>query len=487
MTENRPENEVSPDLPGDESVPTERRAILALLREKIAQLPTGPGVYLFKDAEGRVIYVGKAKTLRSRVASYFQPAANLMESRGPDIRRMVEQVVTDVDVLETDSEVDALLHEARLIKDIKPRYNRAMRDDKTFPYLMITTGEDYPGVYITREPRRKGVKLFGPFVDAAGLRAALPLLQRAFKFRTCHLDIQEEDPKRPLFRPCILYNIKQCTAPCGARIARAEYRRNIAQLIRFLNAKRTDVIRQLTAEMKRCAAGRQFERAAELRDQLKAIEALSRRGLADEHIQEEAFAPILDPRGATTALSERLGLAEPIRTVEGVDIAHLSGHETVGSVVTFVDGRPLKNGYRRFRIVSHDRNDDFASLREVVWRRYRYAGMEEGLFPDVILVDGGKGQLSAAWSAFDDLEFRPPILLSLAKKEEEIFVHGRAEPLILKRTDPALRLLQAVRDEAHRFAQHYHHILRRKSMLDKDQPPKRRLRKSDQDETDYPD
>ena len=454
-------------------VPTERQAILAALREKVAQLPTGPGIYLFKDATGRVLYVGKAKTLRSRVASYFQPSANLMESRGPDIRRMVEHVVTDVDVLETDSEVDALLHEARLIKDIKPRYNRAMRDDKTFPYLMITTGEDYPGVYITREPKRKGVKLFGPFVDAAGLRAALPLLQRAFKFRTCHLDIQEDDPKRPLFRPCILYNIKQCTGPCGARISREEYRRNIARLIRFLQSKRTDVIRQLTAEMKQAAEQRQFERAAELRDQLKAIEALSRRGLADEHIQEEAFAPIIDPREATGALAERLGHGEPIRTIEGVDIAHLSGHETVGSVVTFVDGRPLKNGYRRFRIVSHERNDDFASLREVVWRRYRYAGMEEGLFPDVILVDGGKGQLSAAWSAFDDLEFTPPILLSLAKKEEEIFVHGRDEPLILKRTDPALRLLQAVRDEAHRFAQHYHHILRRKTMLGKDKPPKR--------------
>jgi excinuclease ABC subunit C len=470
MNENGPKD----DLPSSGSAaPAQRHAVLAALREKVSQLPTGPGIYLFKDAEGRVIYVGKAKSLRSRVASYFQPSANLMESRGPDIRRMVEQVVVDVDVLPTDSEVDALLHEARLIKDIKPRYNRAMRDDKTFPYLMITTGQDYPGVYITREPQRKGVKLFGPFVDAAGLRAALPLLQRAFKFRTCHLEIEEDDPKRPLFRPCILFNIKQCTAPCGARISRQNYRTDIVRLMRFLHAKRTEVIRQLTAEMKQCAGRRLFERAAELRDQLKAIEALSRRGLAEEHIQEEAFAPIIEPKAATTALAERLGLSEPIRTLEGVDIAHLSGHETVASVVTFVDGRPLKNGYRRFRIVSHERNDDFASLREVVWRRYRYAGMEEGLFPDVILVDGGKGQLSAAWSAFDDLEFRPPILLSLAKKEEEIFVHGREEPLILKRTDPALRLLQAVRDEAHRFAQHYHHILRRKSMLGQDKPPKR--------------
>ncbi len=345
---------------------------------------------------------------------------------------------------------------------------------------MITTGEDYPGVYITREPRRKGVKLFGPFVDAAGLRAALPLLERAFKFRTCHLDIRDDDPKRKFFRPCILYNIKQCTAPCGARISHEDYRRSITRLIRFLQAKRTDVIRALKKEMEVAAAKKEYEKAAELRDELRAIDALGRRGLADEHLQEEAFAPILEPQEACAALALRLGLSEQVRTIEGLDIAHLSGQETVGSVVTFVDCKPLKNGYRRFRITSHDRNDDYASIRELVWRRYKYAGMEEGLFPDVILIDGGKGQLSAAWSAFEGLEFRPPALLSLAKKEEEIFIHGRDEPLILKRNDSALRLLQAVRDEAHRFAQHYHHILRRKSVLGEDEKPKRKKPPQDQ-------
>jgi len=453
-----------------------RSAVLGELRERIAEFPAEPGVYLFKDAEGRVLYVGKAKALRSRVASYFQEGANLAETRGADIERMIARLVVDIEVLPCDSEVDALLHEARLIKDIRPRFNIRQKDDKSFPYLMIATGEQFPGVYITREPAAKGVKLFGPFVNPKELRAALPLLQRAFKFRTCTLDIHADDEKRRRFRPCILYNIKQCTAPCAAHISKEDYRRSIRRLIRFLQAKRSEVLRQLTREMNQAAEKQEYERAAELRDELKAIEGLARRGLAAEHLQPEVFGSpiVVEPRAALGALGEYLHLSDPPRSIEG---AHLGGAETVGSIVTFIDGKPFKSGYRRFKIVSHDRNDDYASMREVVWRRYRYAGMDESLFPDIILIDGGKGQLAAAYSAFDELEFRPPALLSLAKAEELIHVHGRDEPLKLKRTDPALRLLQYVRDEAHRFAQHYHHILRRKKVLGEKSAPARRPRR----------
>ena len=299
--------------------PHRRRAVvLAELRERIAELPATTGVYLFKDARGRVLYVGKAKTLRSRVASYFQPAANLTETRGPDIERMIADLVTDLDVLECDSEVDALLHEARLIKDIKPRFNLRQRDDKSFPYLMITTGESFPGVYVTRQPAGKGVKLFGPFINPKELRAALPLLQRAFKFRTCNLEIDPDDERRRFFRPCILHNIKQCTAPCGARISRENYRADITRLIRFLQSKRREVVRQLTAEMQTAAKEQHFERAAELRDELKAIEGLARRGLADDHLQPEVFGPtVSDRREALAALADRLGLDSTPRTVEG--------------------------------------------------------------------------------------------------------------------------------------------------------------------------
>lgn len=453
--------------------------MLAELREKVAQLPPGPGVYLFKDAQGRVLYVGKAKSLRSRVASYFQPAANLGESRGPEIDRMVAQLVADLDVLECDSEVDALLHEARLIKDIQPPFNARQKDDKSFPYLQITTGDDFPRVSITREPQTKGVKLFGPFVSPADLRAALPLLQRAFKFCTCKLDF-DDSPDRKYYRPCILYHIKQCSAPCAGKISRQDYRDDINRLIRFLESKRSVVVRELKSDMAAAAKALDFERAAVLRDQLRAIEGLAKRGLVDEHMQPEVFAAaVADREQAVRRLQEVLGADGPPRSVEGVDIAHLTGKETVGAVVTFIDGRPFKSGYRRFRIKSHDRNDDYASIREVVWRRYKYAGMEQELFPDVILIDGGKGQLAAAYSAFDELAFRPPMLVSLAKKEETLFVHGRDEPVVLKRNDPALQLLQAVRDEAHRFAQHYHHLLRRKSMLGEDGPKKTRKEQTD--------
>ncbi len=440
-----------------------RSAILEDLRQKISQLPAEPGVYLFKDANGVVLYVGKAKSLRSRVASYFQPSADLLASRGPEIRRMIEELVMDIDVLQCESEVDAVLRESRLIKDIQPRFNAALKDDKSFPYLQITTDEDFPRVSITREPRTGGVKLYGPFVSPADLRAALPLMQRVFKFRTCKLDIAEGDESRRFFRPCILHGIKQCTAPCGARVSKEDYAQQIHHLRQYLESKGSQIRKELTERMKEAAAKLEFEKAAILRDEMRALDGLQKRGLVHEHLQPEVF--YVDPADGLSRLVTALGVEGPLRTIEGIDIAHLGGGETVGAMVCFIDARPFKSGYRRYKIKTSG-NDDFASIREVVWRRYKLAGMNEELFPDVILIDGGKGQLSAACSAFEGLEFRPPILLSLAKKEEEIFMHGRDEPIRLSRHDTALRVLQAVRDEAHRFAQQYHHILRRKATME---------------------
>ncbi len=441
------------------------------LRQQAGELPTGPGVYLFKDAAGVVLYVGKAKNLRSRVASYLQPGADLPVSRGPEISRMISTLVCDIDVLECESEVEALLRENRLIKDIQPRFNERLKDGKSFPYLQITTGEDFPRVSITRAPQAKGVKLYGPFVIASELRAAVPLMQRVFKFRTCKLDIDAANIDRD-FRPCILYNIKQCTAPCTGKVSRDDYAAQISHLRQFMESRASQIRRELETRMREAAEKRDYERAAALRDELRALEGLQRRGLVGEHVQPEVF--YVDPTEGLTRLAEVLGLDAPPRTIEGVDIAHLAGKESCGSLVCFIDGRCFKSGYRRYKIKTVEGNDDFASIREVVWRRYRHAGMNEGLFPDIILIDGGKGQLSAACSAFDGMEFRPPMLVSLAKKEEEIFVHGREAPIRLRRNDPALRLLQAVRDESHRFAQHYHHILRRKATLGEDDPPAKR-------------
>jgi excinuclease ABC subunit C len=448
-----------------------RSSILQDLREKAGQLPMGPGVYLFKDRLGRVLYIGKAKSLRPRVASYFQPSADLLVSRGPDIQRMVEQLVADLDVLECDSEVDALLRESRLIKDIQPRFNDRQKDDKSFPYLQVAADEDFPRVQITRQPKATGARLYGPFVSPADLRAALPLMQRVFKFRTCKLDIVEGDPSLRHFRPCILHSIKQCTAPCAALVSKADYAGQISRLKQFLESRGAKIKADLSAQMKQAAEQLAFERAAALRDELAALEGLQRRGLVHEHVQPEVF--FVDPSQGLSRLAEVLALPGPPRTIEGIDIAHLGGGESCGSMVCFIDGRPFKGSYRRYRIKAAEGGDDFACIREVVWRRYKHAGMNEELFPDIILIDGGKGQLAAAYGAFDELAFRPPVLLAIAKREEEVFIHGRKAPLRLPRHDPGLRILQAVRDEAHRFAQHYHHILRRKATLEEHLPRRR--------------
>lgn len=435
------------------------------LRARISQFPKTPGVYLMKDGSGRVLYIGKAKDLRSRVASYFQPSADLLNTRGPDICRMVGQVA-DIDFLECDTEVDALLTESRLIKDIQPPHNAQLKDDKTFPYIEITTSDDFPGVYVTRTPRPRGSKLYGPFLSPMAVRDAVNALQKVFKYRTCQLVIEEGDEARRFFRPCLLHAIDQCSAPCAALISREDYRKDIERLKRFMVSKRSVVLRQMTKEMQVAAVEQRFEEAARLRDRIKAIESLALSGDPQSHVQPEAF--FVDPSKGLSQLAELLELEAPPRSLEGIDIAHLQGDETVGSLVCFIDGKPFKPGYRRFRIKTVIGVDDYAAIREVVTRRYRYASEGEELFPDVILIDGGLGQLHAALEAFDLMEVRPPMVISLAKREEEIFIQARSAPVRLPRNREALRLLQQVRDEAHRFAQHYHHILRSRKMFEED-------------------
>lgn len=449
------------------------------LREKISRFPKSPGVYLMKDSRGRVLYVGKAKDLRSRVASYFQDSADLLNSRGPDIARMIA-MVSDIDFLECETEVDALLAEARLIKDIQPPHNAQLKDGKTFPYLEITTGDDYPGVFVTRTPRPTGSRLYGPFTSAGALRDAMNAMQKVFKFRTCELDIREEDDKRRFFRPCLLYSINQCTAPCADRISREAYRKDIERLKKFLASKRSVAIREMEKEMRAASEQLDFEDAARIRDRIKAIKALKLSGDPEEDIQPEAF--YIDPKQGLERLAKVLDLEQPPRIIEGIDIANLQGEESVGSLVCFIDGRPFKGSYKRFRIKTVEGQDDYAMIREVVSRRYRHAAEGEELYPDVILIDGGLGQLHAALQACGEMFVKPPMVISLAKRDEEIYTQARRQPIRLARNDAGLRLLQQVRDEAHRFAQHYHHILRSKRQFDEDvklgrRPPRRRSSK----------
>ena len=437
----------------------DENAAFKITADKVRKFPQSPGVYLMKDSAGVVIYVGKATNLRSRAGSYFLKAAAI-DTRTAD---WVHDIA-DADFIECESEVDALLVESRLIKDIQPTHNKILKDDKTFPYLQITTHEDFPRVEVTREPMSTGAKLYGPFASAGSLRGAIQVLQRIFKFRTCSLDIEEDDERWRWFRPCLLASIKQCTAPCNMRISREAYRKDIKRLQMFLSGKKTNLLKDMKAEMMEASKALNFEVAAKLRDEIKLLENLDHRGDLDTHEQPEVFH--IDPKKGLEGLKRVLKLSETPRSIEGVDIAHLGGGQTVASLVKFIDGLPFKPGYRRFKIKNVKGIDDFKSIHEVVSRRYQRLTDENDTFPDILLIDGGKGQLSSAVAAFEALGIDPPVLISLAKKEEEIFRPGESESIKLSRHAFSLRLLQCVRDEAHRFAQHYHHILRDKSQFE---------------------
>jgi excinuclease ABC subunit C len=434
---------------------------IANLCEKAKLLSKVPGIYLMKDDKGRVIYVGKSSSLRERVCSYFQPATKLEYKKSG----LLDEVV-DFEVIECESEVEALLSENRLIKDIQPKYNARLLDDKTFPYLMVTTDDEYPGVYVTREPRTKGVKLYGPFTSVHSLKEAVTHLQKAFKFRTCHLDIRQDDSTKRFFRPCLLHAIKQCTAPCADKIPRDAYNEDVKRLIKFLEGGKKTVLRELEKEMADASQNLRFERAARIRDEIKALQSLGARAKKGEQEfwQPEAF--VTNPQEGVAALQQALNLPEPPRIVEAIDIAHLQGGEMVGSKVTFIDGVPFKDAYRRYKIKHEQGNNDYLSIQEVVSRRYREAGANNELYPDVIVIDGGLGQLHAALEVFKTMDVKPPMVISLAKKEELVYVQARSEPIRLPRNNVGLKMLQYIRDEAHRFAQHYHHILRRKSQID---------------------
>ncbi len=432
--------------------------------QKVKTFPKSPGVYLMKDAEGRVIYIGKAKILRNRASSYFTQA-----SREDSRTRDMVPLIADIDFIPAATEVDALLMEARLVKDVQPRFNVELKDNKTFPYLQIRVREEFPRVEFTRNPKRKGVRLYGPFTSAKSLRQAMQVLQRIFKYRNCPLDISSKDPKWRWYRPCLLHSIRQCTAPCNNRVTRDDYRKQIRSLRLVLEGKKKRLLRELETEMSMASKAMAFEKAARIRDEIKAIESLGLRGNVETDLQPEAFT--MDPKRGLVGLKKILGLKSIPRSIECIDIAHLAGEDTVASLVSFIDGMPFKPGYRRFKIRTVLGVDDFASIREVVSRRYGNLGKENSFSesmppPDIILIDGGRGQLSAAKDALAVFGVQVNCLISLAKREEEIYTLESTEPIRLGRNSVSLKLLQHARDEAHRFAQHYHHLLRGKKLRD---------------------
>lgn len=436
------------------------------LLAKARLLPRKPGCYIMKNAESVEIYVGKAVDLRRRVSSYF-----LARDRQVKEQAMIENVA-DFEFVVTESEVEALLLESRLIKDLQPRYNVLLKNNEMYPFLMVTMEEEFPRVLVTRKQHQDKNRYFGPFPSSSEVSVALNLLGRAFKFRSCSKSIHSGDQKRRRVRPCLNYHIHRCTAPCADRVSKTAYRRQIAGLLLFLSGKKRQLIASLEEEMKSAAHAFQFELAAELRDCCQALERLNSSPILSEELVSSV--PVIHPQEGLESLRRALKLSSPPRRIDGIDIAHLQGTEMVGSVVTFLDGLPFKDGYRRFRIKTVGQIDDYASIAEVVRRRYSALVKDSQPLPDLILVDGGKGQLGFALQALTEAgvsvdaekEGGLRALMSLAKQEETPFLAGLDHPVPLTRRSAGLKLLMYVRDEAHRFAQHYHHLLRRKAMFE---------------------
>ncbi|MEI8012261.1 MAG: excinuclease ABC subunit UvrC [Candidatus Omnitrophota bacterium] len=413
---------------------------MSFLLDKIAALPLTSGVYLMKDSAGTIIYVGKAVNLRRRVQSYFRGASRSLKTG------LLADNIADIEVMLTHSEAEALILEAALVKEHMPRYNIELKDGKTYPYIEIS-GDEFPLVSVVRlagiKDRKKGSHYFGPYVDSALIREALVLIRKVFPFRTCGVLPD---------KVCLYHNIGLCEAPCIGESSPEEYRRNIKSISLILEGRRDDLYREMKEDMERLSAERFFEQAAVMRDRLRAIGALYASNADANYFKE---AEQLERAFHLPRLPERL---------ECIDISTTMGQEAVGSLVSFLNGKPDKSRYRRFRIKAVEGMDDFKMVAEVVRRRYGRLKREGAAYPDLIIIDGGKGQLSAASDELKKLDVQIP-LISLAKREEEVFVPGKRDPVILAKDSLALRLLQRTRDEAHRFAVAYHRQLRGKKVF----------------------
>ena len=527
------------------------------LLERISHLPETPGVYLWRDAEGTVLYVGKAKRLRSRVRNYV--GADHVDSVKT---RALMQQVHSVETIIVPNEEAALILEANLIKEHHPRYNIALRDDKSYPYIKVTVHEPFPRVYVTRHLVNDGGRYFGPYTDVAAMRRALNVVKRIFTVRSCNYDMPKVMPDRP----CLDYHIGRCKAPCILAQTQGEYAAMIDEVLLFLDGRTDEVIGRVRDRMDLAVEALDFERAAEFRDVLRRLERMEESSLVVEveggdrdvigyardgdeaaiallrirdgkllardqqyieNLEEERDAAVLsaylvgpyrigperarevllpfapeddelisealekaklhvpqrgprrdivelatqnarhlledaklagddapEERAADPVyeLQRQLGLQKVPRSLVCFDISHAQGTDTVASCVWFQNGRPLRAEYRKFKVKSVEGVDDFASMREVVGRYFRRRVEESKVLPDLVVIDGGKGQLSSAQTVLEELGLGHLALISLAKREEEIFMPGRPESIMLKRRSPALRMLQQARDEAHRFA-----------------------------------
>jgi excinuclease ABC subunit C len=425
---------------------------------KTQDIPLEAGVYVFRNNSGDVIYVGKAKSLRKRLASYFQPSRK--RTADAKLRSLINSIAFfDYHVVKNEHE--ALLLESRLIKEYTPRYNVERRDDKRFLLLVVDHSETYPRLQLTRLKKNDGRTYFGPFPNANALRATVRFLSRRYKLRTCNV----REPTAEHCKHCLDQDIKACSCPCVNQISPEDYAQKLNQVLDVLRGNIKEELESLETEMKELAQKQRFEDAALRRDMMENLKSV---GKAERlrTFERSTLVPADISNTAVTSLQNALGLKHPPETIECFDISNISGTLSVGSMVCFQHGRPARKLYRRFRIKEVDGVNDFAMIAETVRRRYTRLQTEEKPFPDLVVIDGGPGQLNAAVAALAKAELPVMPVISLAKRHEEIYIPGESTPIQLSVDHPGRKLLQAIRDEAHRFAISYHRELRNKRIAD---------------------
>ena len=422
------------------------------IRSKVSQLPHKPGVYLMKDRLGSVIYVGKARDLRKRVSQYFHPSRRM----GWDLKfRALVDSIADFDVHVVRGEPEALLLEGRLIKEYRPRYNVSFRDDKRFLMLKVNLNDPIPRFTLTRLKIDDGARYFGPFPGSGPLRRTLNLVRHKFNLRGC----RPLTPGAHDHMHCLYAHIKVCTAPCVEKVTHEQYRMQVENACDFLTGKCAEMIAELEAKMEEASTGLDFERAAQLRDQVEDLRGTTRRTTRYRRLPHKLPVAI-DPDRDLAELSEVLDLPVAPARIEGFDISNISGTFMVASMVVFRNGRPATAEYRRYKMKNVTSQDDFACMAEAVNRRYSRVIREGRTLPDFILIDGGKGQLNMALTELVKLGINKIPVIGLAKEFEEIYRPGEKEPLRLDEGSGALKLLQRVRDESHRFANAFNAELR---------------------------
>lgn len=431
-------------------------AVSGAIRSKLTALPHKPGVYLMKDRLGTVIYIGKARDLRKRVSQYFHPSRRM----GWDVKfRALIDAIYDFDVHIVKGESEALLLESRLIKQFRPRYNVSLRDDKRFLMLKVNLKDPIPRFALTRLKVDDGAVYFGPFPSSSALRRTLDLARHKFNLRGCKpLTPGEHDHKH-----CLYGHLEVCTAPCVGKVTLEQYRMQVENACEFLAGQCSELLEELEIRMHEAAADQNYEKAAKCRDQIEALKETTRK-TTRYHRLPNGLPVAIDPDRDLAQLAEELGLDHPPARIEGFDISNISGTFMVASMVVFRNGRPANADYRKYKMKGVDSQDDFACMAEAVNRRYSRLLKEKRPLPDLILIDGGRGQLNAAIGVLEKLKIRDIPIVGLAKEFEELYRPNKREPLRLGLDNNALKLLQRVRDESHRFANTYNAELRLKKI-----------------------